>query len=643
MSLEKSTAATDKPLNRVRMRLYVAFVVVVALFGVLVYRLWYLQVVQHDVHATLSEDNRLQVFPLPPPRGRIYDRNGELLADNEVFMRLVYTDSSRRNLEEVLDEAARYVTLTEDDRKHFYRRLKRRHHPTEPVIIKKNPTEAEVNRLAVDTHRLERIAIQPELVRYYPHGNMLGHVLGYVGRINEQELESLDKKKYQGTRYIGKTGIERFYESALHGDVGYEKVEANVRGKILRTVERNPPRNGVDMYLNLDMRLQRAADEALGERRGAVVAIDTRDGGILAMVSHPKYDPNLFVQGIDGDTYRSLLHDPDQPLYNRAVRGRYPPGSTVKGMWALAFLEYGVVTPSWSIRDPGYFSLPGNRHRYRDWKRQGHGTVNLRKAIQVSCDTYFYNRGSALGIDKMSEFGRKFGLGGRVSYDLPEEGEGVMPSREWKRAARGVVWYPGETVIASIGQGYMVMTPLQLATMTAVIANKGRYVQPRLARPPCLRSGNAVDECAPIPWKTAFSPMAEKLEDVILGKDEYWDHIHEGMVAVVSDGGTARRIGNAPYVLAGKSGTAQVFSLDGRQYNKEDVAERLRDHALFVAFAPLPDPKIAVAVIVENGGGGSSTAAPVARQVLDAWLLDYLPTAESWNGPDDQTSVQTSL
>jgi penicillin-binding protein 2 len=479
--------------------------------------------------------------------------------------------------------------------------------------------QQQIARLAVNRHRLPGVEVEAQLLRYYPDARIMSHALGYVGRINAEELKTLDTGRYAGTHFIGKTGVERFYEEVLHGEAGLRKVETNARGRVLRELGRTDPVPGKNLTLTLDTGLQRLAFDLLDGRRGSIVAIEPQSGEILAMASAPGFDSNQFVTGIDVASYRALQQNLDLPLFNRAIRGHYPPGSTIKPFVAMAGLREAVITPEKTINDPGYFQLPNDSRRYRNWLRWGHGRVDMERSLAVSNNTYYYSLAHDLGIDKLQRQLSAFGLGQRVAHDVQGASRGLLPSREWKRERYNQPWYPGETLSVGIGQGYLQITPLQLATATATLANKGDWVKPRLAR--------KVD-AEPLPRALPDTP-----EDIELDNADGWNTVFNGMEKVLSGReGTARRTGKGlEYRMAGKSGTAQVFSL-GRdeRYNAAELAERLRDHALFIAFAPVDDPQIAVAVIVENVGGGSTHAAPVARAMTDAWLLDegHLPGSD---------------
>ncbi|MDM3884608.1 penicillin-binding protein 2 [Pseudomonas sp. BCRC 81390] len=599
----------EKDARLVRNRVVVGAVAIVLLVCVLIARLYYLQIIQYDYHSTLSENNRVHVQPIPPTRGLIFDRNGVIVADNRPSFSLSVTRERAGNWQEVLDNIVEVLELTADDRALFEKRMRQGRRPFEPVPILFELNEEQIARVAVNQFRLPGVEVVAQLVRHYPQGAHFAHSVGYVGRINEKELKTLDPVNYSGTHHIGKTGIERFYEDALHGQVGYEEVETNARGRVLRVLKRTDPKPGKDIVLSLDIKLQEAAEAALGGRRGAVVALDPRTGEVLAMVSQPSFDPNLFVTGIGFKAYAELRDSIDRPLFNRVLRGLYPPGSTIKPAVAIAGLDSGVVNAGSRVFDPGYYQLPNYDHKYRNWNRTGDGWVDLDTAIMRSNDTYFYDLAHKMGIDRLSSYMNKFGIGQRVSLDMFEESAGLMPSREWKRATRRQAWFPGETLILGIGQGYMQATPLQLAQATALIANKGVWNRPHLAK--TIEGQPPVDE----------NPM----DNIVLRDKSDWAKVTHGMEQVMHNArGTARKAAiGAQYRIAGKSGTAQVVAIkQGEKYDRNKLQERHRDHALFVAFAPADDPKIVVSVMVENGESGSGVAAPVVRQVMDAWLLD---------------------
>ena len=588
-------------------RAVLAVLVVVLSTAGLLARYFHLQVVEHEKYRTESDRNRIHARPVPPRRGLIFDRHGVVLADNRPIFNLVLTRERVRDMDQTLALIDQTIGLDDADVERFRKRLPRQL-PFEAVPLRFNLGEEEIARLAVNRHLLPGVEVEAELVRHYPHRELLAHAVGYVGRINESELASLDATDYAGTNLIGKNGIEKFHEDALHGGVGYENVETNARGRVLRVLERIDPGAGQDLVLELDLEVQRVAQQALGAERGAVVAIDPQTGGVIALASSPSFDPNPFVSGISGPAYAVLRDSPDHPLINRAIQGLYPPGSTVKPMYALAGLYYGISTPTSAVPDPGWYQLGGVGRRYRDWKKWGHGgAVNLSQAIIESCDVYFYDLANRMGIQRMHDFALEFGLGSATGVDQTAERRGVMPSNAWKLSAIGERWYPGETLSVGIGQGYMLATPMQLAVMTATIANRGRHYRPRLVQ----RIGGRTRD-------------PELLHTVEMPDPAYWDVTVKAMEEVVhGPRGTAKAINkDLSYHIAGKTGTAQVVGIaQNATYDASKLDKRQRDHALFVAFAPVEDPRIAVAVMVENGEHGSTTAAPVARKVMDAFLL----------------------
>jgi penicillin-binding protein 2 len=599
----------EKDGRLIRKRAVVGALVVLLLTSLLVARMYYLQVVQFEHHTTLAENNRIHVQPIPPSRGLIYDRNGVIIADNRPSFSLTLTRERAGDWPQVLDLIVEVLELDQDDRALFERRVRQGRRPFEPVPVLFELSEEQIARIAINQFRLPGVEVSAQLVRHYPLGEHFAHSVGYVGRINEKELKQLDPVSYSGTHHIGKTGIERFYEDDLHGEVGYEEVETNARGRVLRVLKRTDPTPGKDIVLSLDVQLQEAAEAALAGRRGAIVAIQPQTGEVLAMVSQPSFDPNPFVTGIGFKAYADLRDSIDRPLYNRVLRGLYPPGSTIKPMMAVAGLDAGVVTPQTRVFDPGFYQLQGHSHKYRNWNRTGDGWVEMDLAIARSNDTYFYSLAHKMGIDRMHDYMSRFGLGQRVSLDMFEETAGLMPSREWKRARYRQAWYPGETLILGIGQGYMQTTPLQLAQATVLMATRGKWIRPHLAK---TIQGRIPLDANPLP-------------DIVLRDPKFWDIGQHGMEQVMhGPRGTARKVGDlALYRIAGKSGTAQVVAIkQGEKYDRNKVQERHRDHALFVAFAPADNPQIAVSVMVENGESGSGVAAPVVKQVIDAWLLD---------------------
>jgi penicillin-binding protein 2 len=588
-----------------------ALVFAALLIAILIGRLVYLQVLAHEHYITLSDDNRIKILPLPPNRGLIFDRNGIILADNLPSYRLEITPEQVDDMQATLDGLAQLVTIRDVDRKRFDKLLART--PAfKPVPLRFHLSDEEVARFAVDRHRYPGVDIVAGLSRHYPHGPLAVHALGYVGRIDERDLQQIDTSNYSGTTHIGKVGVEKTYEETLHGTVGFRQVETNAEGRVLRTLVRTAPQPGKNLYLTLDAELQHVAEQAFGDKNGAAIAIDPANGGILAFVSQPTYDPNLFVNGIDTETYKALRDDDNQPLFNRGLRGQYPPGSTLKPFVGLGGLEQGITTKHAHTYCPGFYQLPGKARRYRDWKRVGHGTVDLTSAIAQSCDVYFYDLALSMGIDRLHDYLAQFGFGTRTGVDISGELPGLLPSREWKRAMRSQPWFPGETLITGIGQGFVLTTPLQLASATATLSRYGQRMQAHI-----VASTQSSDD----------SELEPVLNDPVLyvpvEDRDNWRAVIEAMHKVVQGRhGTARKVGKgATYAFAGKTGTAQVFGLKQEEkYDATKLEEKLRDHSLFIAFAPLEKPRIAVAVIVENGGSGSAVAAPIARTILDAYL-----------------------
>ncbi len=592
-------------------RLSIAAVGVLILTLILLVRLVYLQIVSYRHYATLSQTNRIKPIPIPPVRGLILDRNGVVLAQNFPVYTLEIVPEQVDDMDALLEELGEIVRLNKADLTNFRKQLRKRPR-FENLTLRTHLTEEEAARVAIKRPFLNGVELQARLQRHYPLGNVGVHAVGYVGRINEQEMERIDKSAYRGTRHIGKLGVEASYEKLLLGRVGFEKVETNAYGRALRVIERIAPIAGKNLYLNIDARLQVLAERELGKRRGAVVAMEPATGAIVAFVSTPTYDPNPFVNGIDANSYRALLEDPDKPLINRALNGQYAPGSTIKAFLGLAALETDGFDAGKQIFCPGWFSLPGSRHRFRDWKKGGHGAVDLHDAVVQSCDVYFYQLAVTLGIDVIKNFLAPFGFGSKTGVDLIGESVGILPSPEW-RASRGQPWYPGDTVVTGIGQGPILVTPLQLVYAMSTLANRGVGIKPRLLR--AYEDAKTKDSRTMVPETNNEIPMDDKrnLETMI----------HHLESVVHTKKGTGYGIGyNAPYRIAGKTGTSQVKSIGQTEvYDEKKTPERLRDHALFISFAPVDSPKIAVAVIVENGGHGSSTAAPIARKVMDYVIL----------------------
>jgi len=596
-----------------RSRALVAAVITLLLVGVILVRLIYLQVFNHAHYTTLSRNNRVDIQPIAPTRGLIYDRNGVLLAQNRPAYSLEIIPERVQEMDTTLDEVAALIAVTEEDRVRFHGFLQhKRRFDAIPLRFRLN--DEEVARIAANRHRLPGVEIRAHLARHYPLGALTAHSVGYVGRINARELQRLEEgSNYSATSHIGKVGVEKAFEKTLHGRVGFQQVETNARGRVLRVLERTPPVPGKNLHLTLDARLQRAAEEAFAGERGALVAIDPNDGAVLALVSTPAFDPNLFVNGISSEAYRALTGSFDRPLFNRALRGQYPPGSTAKPFIGLAGLAEGEITPNEKVQCPGWYRLKGDDRRYRDWKRRGHGPMDLEHAIVESCDVYFYDLAFNLGIDRISAFLARFGFGQATGLDIGGEMPGLLPSRDWKRRAHQQPWFPGETLITGIGQGFFLTTPLQLATTTAALAARGKRMRPRVVQ--------AVEDPASGEREPHHLPA---LEPVTLDNPDHWEEIHDAMVEVIHGiKGTARGIRpGLTYPVAGKTGTAQVFGLaEEEEYVAEDLVKRLRDHALFISYAPADAPRIAVAVVVENGGSGGAVAAPIARRVMDTYLL----------------------
>jgi len=591
-----------------RQRIVVAAVIVVVALVLLGYRYYDLQIVDYQQFLTQSERNRVRLEAIPPTRGLIFDRAGRLLANNKPTHALAVV------IERVDDEAALFqqlkslIAISEDDLERFSDRRRRRR-PYDPVPLKLQLTDEEIAIIGVHRHRLPGVTLEAQLTRSYPYGGLLSHVLGYVGRINEREASTIDPENYRGTLHLGKVGLERRYEDELHGLVGSQNIEANAHGRVLRVLERQAPRDGDQLTLYLDLELQRVAAEALGDQRGAVVALDPRDGGILALYSNPGFDPNLFVNGISQSDYAGLRDSPDTPLLNRTVQGQYPPGSTIKPMLGLAGLELNLVEPDTAIPDPGWYTLPGDSRRYRDWilriRGRGHADeVDLKMAIAQSCDVYYYDLARRMGIDAIAEALAPFGLGEKTQIDITSEQQGILPSTAWKRSRMGQPWYPGETLSVGIGQGYMLATPVQLAQAVMVIANRGTSFRPALVR----QIGETT--VAPVP------------RPAVAADESHWAAVIAGMMDVVHhERGTAASIAKGlSYTIAGKTGTSQVIGIaQDDVYDEKEIAERHRNHGWFVAFAPVDEPRIVVVVLAENGGG-SSAAYPVARRVMDAWM-----------------------
>ncbi len=604
-----------------KLRLGFAAFVVLALFGILATRFFYLQVNQYKHYQTLAENNRISLTPIVPNRGLILDKNGVVLAHNFFVYTLEITPSKIANLEATIVDISKLVEVSALDRKRF-NKLRDESRNFESVPIRTHLNEVEAARFAVNHYRFPGVEIKSRLFRHYPMGKLGAHMLGYIGRINDKDLSNLEKagdlSNYKGSDHVGKSGIEQFYERYLHGTTGFQQVEIDADGRAVRVLSSTAPAPGDNLVLSIDSKLQEIAETAFGEHRGALVAINPKTGEILSYVSEPTFDPNLFVDGIDVDNWKALNESIDKPLINRPIRGIYPPGSTFKPFVAMAGLEDGKRVPPFSIQDPGFFTLPGSAHRYRDWKPSGHGMVDMQRAITISCDTFFYGLALELGIDKLTSFVGHFGFGKKTDIDIQGETEGLLPTPEWKRRRFKQPWYPGETVIVGIGQGYTLVTPMQLAQATSILANNGVAMKPHLV--------TQIQKA--ISGENTMIPAI--VQDTIKLNPDNIAIVKRGMMDVTLPGGTAASVGaGAPYAIAAKTGTAQVIGIkQNEKYNANSINERHRDHALFIAYAPAEDPTIAMAIIVENGQHGGSTAGPIAKKVMDYYLLGKLPAPD---------------
>ena len=595
------------------MRLAVAAILVLVLAASMLFRYFDLQIVRHQDYITNSNNNRIHIRAVPPPRGLIFDRHGELLADNRPTFTLNIIPNRTETVDDHLNKLSSLITISERDLSRF-KKLVKRGKSFQPVPLRYSLTEEERAILAVNSHQLPGAEVSAQLTRSYPSHDLFAHVVGYMGRINERDRQRINLDHYQGTDFIGKIGLEQFYENQLLGSLGTEQVETNARGRVMRVLSRTDPIPGNNLEIHIDSRLQQIAHNALQGNRGALVAIEIESGGILSMVSMPSYDPNPFVSGISQAEYNKLLHSADQPLFNRALSGQYPPGSTLKPLFGLIGLQNNIFDIDYSIYDPGYFYMEGIERPWRDHNadRGGHGHgVDLAKAIIESCDVFFYTIGVKTGIDLLAKESAKFSLGQPTGIDLFGEQSGIMPTRDWKKKYRNQNWFDGDTINMSIGQGFMLVTPLQLAVMAARIASRGKPVKPQLLK--AINGQDIEHQQAP--------------EEIQIDK-EYWDYVHQAMVDVVhSNQGTAVGISkDLSYKIAGKTGTAQVISInEEEEYDSSKIDKRNWDHALFIAFAPAENPKIAVGLIVENGEHGSLTAAPIARTVIDAYMSNPDP------------------
>ncbi|AAP96728.1 penicillin-binding protein 2 [[Haemophilus] ducreyi] len=590
-------------------RALIAFFFVLGLTGVLITNLYHLQVIHYEDYQTRSDGNRIKLLPVPPTRGLIYDRNGKVLAENITYFGLYIIPEKTTDLKQTLLELKEVVGLTDEDIEVFYKEKKRTSRYS-PILLKGNLSEEQIARFAVNQYHFPSLNVLAYYKRNYPYAETLTHILGYVAKINEKDKERLEKEgkfgNYAGSHDIGKLGIEKYYEDQLHGQTGFEEVEINNRGKVIRKLRDQAGIAGSSIRLSIDVELQKYIQALLENQKGSVVVLDPRDSSILAMVTNPSYDNNLFVGGVSGADYKRLLEDPVRPLYSRATQGAYPPASTVKPFYAVMGLAEGKITPYTTVYDPGFWILPGSTQRYRDWKKGGHGSINVNKAITESSDTFFYQLAYDTGIDKMAEWMAKFGFGQKTGIDLFEESSGVYPNRTWKQKRYKKAWVQGDTIPVGIGQGYWIATPLQLAKAMAILINNGRVNTPHLM------------------LEIIDSDKTEAYKDPVLYDDirgvpkHFWQVAKLGMYNVInSPNGTGKKAGGSFYQAAGKSGTAQVFNLNGAKYNKDTLKKELHDHAWFISYAPYEDPKVAVAIILENAGGGGANAAPVARKIMD--------------------------
>ncbi|MEL0658188.1 penicillin-binding protein 2 [Psychromonas arctica] len=596
-------------------RTIVVFLGILFTVGILITNLYYLQINSFNTYKTRSNANRISVQTVPPNRGLIYDRNGVILAENRPVYSLQVIPNKTKHLQDDIERLASLLSLTEDELSDF-KSKSRYSRSFKAITIRDQLTPEEVAKFTVNQHLYRGFSIQANLKRYYPFGNAFTHVLGYIAKINSRDLEKIEERgervRYQGTHYIGKLGIERYYEDILHGQPGQRQVEVDSWGKVIRTLSFTSPVPGKDIKLNIDINLQLKAQELLGDNRGSIILMDARNGAVLSLVSAPSYDPNLFVTGISQKKYQELLESKDRPLINRATQGRYPPASTIKPQMALLALDEKVITEETKIFDPGWWVVPNSKRRFRDWKRWGHGLVDVFHAIEQSCDTFFYDTSYKLGIDRIEPFMRLFGFGEYSGLDIAEETKAIMPSRDWKRTRFNQPWYDGDTISIGIGQGYWTVTPIQLTKATAMLSKRGQNIKPHI-----LNSIISAEE--------TITPEYEVKQAVKLHSQRYWDVALEAMQGVTSKRrGTAyRTFGDAPYTVAGKSGTAQVINIkEDEVYDADKISERHRDNAMFVAFAPFESPEIVVTVVLENAGGGSSNAAPIARELFDEYFKE---------------------
>lgn len=591
-------------------RTLVIFIAIIAAIGLLISNLYYLQITSYNKYQTRSNANRISVQTIPPNRGLIYDRNGIIIAENRPVYNLQVIVNKTENLEKNILELQKLLKLTDQEIKNFYTQ-NRNARSFKAIVVRQQLSKKEVAVFSVNQHRFKGFSIQANLKRFYPFGDTLTHALGYIAKINSADLQHIEERdesaRYRATEYIGKLGIEKYYEDILHGQPGQRQVEVDSWGKVIRTLSFTPPIPGKDIILNLDVKLQLKAQQLLGENRGSVVVLDAKTGGVLSLVSSPSYDPNLFVQGIGRLQYQELLQSKDRPLINRATQGRYPPASTIKPQMALLALDTGVITEKTEMFDPGWWIVPNSKRRFRDWKRWGHGKVDVYHAIEQSCDTFFYQAAYKIGIDRINPFMAQFGFGNYSGLDIGEETKAIMPSREWKKARFKEPWYDGDTISVGIGQGYWTVTPIQLTKATAILSRKGKVLEPHLLQSIISDGGPVAPERAP---QTAIH----------LKDPHYWKVALDAMYGVTGKkSGTAyKAFAGSAYSVAGKSGTAQVINMkENETYDADKISERHRDNAMFVAFAPFDSPEVVATVVLENAGGGSSNAAPIVRALFD--------------------------
>jgi len=601
----------------IKRRVYLAGLFILLFITLLLSRVFFLTVLQNDHYTTKAKENRQKILPIAPIRGLIYSDSGVILAENKPTYSLQVIPEKIPDIDQLIRELRKIIHIGDEDVEQF-KKLSGKKRRFERLPLRTDLNENEVALFSVNRHLFSSIDVVEGFNRHYPQGEEFVHSIGYVARIDENGLKNISKlgkdSNYSATTHIGKLGIEESYESYLHGEVGYQKVEVNAAGRVIRVLERESPKPGKNLYLTINLSLQRIATESLNGRRGAVVAIDPRDGKILTFVSSPTYNPNDFASGIDKQSYKALISSKDRPLVNRVIQGKYPPGSTIKPFLALIALEGEMRNTKEEVWCPGWFSLPDHEHRYRDWKKEGHGHTNLDKAIVQSCDVFFYNLAHELGIDHIFAGLSRFGFGQASGIDIIGEKIGLLPSRKWKRNNLNEAWFPGETVILGIGQGYALTTPMQLVRATAAIANRGLLIEPRL-----VLGTNSPGE------KGLSFNLDSPRHKISLKNNVFWDKVISSMKSVVHRaGGTAWRSGlNAEYYFAGKTGTAQIIGIDQEgEYKEEEIPDELKDHALFIAFAPVKSPEIALAIIVENGGSGSKAAAPIARKILDEFFMN---------------------